>query len=185
MYRLFSKLSLVLLFAFIGSLSTTNAQKGGDVESFNTFIQQAIKTLKSSPAQFETEYILFPLVTGTGSSTNYTYEKMETISKDDMKRYFTGHLPQLSKKQSYIVSNFPASKEKLFEFLAAYEFSEAAVMNGDVEVTPEPPFQGIINLNDNIFSITCSLPMGTFVSWYCIYLDDTQEYKIWGAIYGE
>lgn len=180
-----TKILSLIFITFLLSISTSFAQKGGDDASFKVFLTESIQKLKKSPAQFEAECILYPLAVGTGSRTNYTYEKLETLSKDDLKRYFTNHIKVLTSKKGYIASSLNATEDNLFAFRSAYEFTPAAIENGDVSVAPDPVYKGIINENDVMYVMSCSLPDGTFLSWYCIYLDDTQEYKIWGAIYGE
>lgn len=180
-----TKILTLIFISFLLTFSTSFAQKGGDDASFKTFLKESIQKLKKSPAQFEAECLLYPLAVGTGSRTNYKYEKLETISKDDLKRYFTNHIKALTSKQGYISSSLQAIEDNLFTFRSAYEFTPAAIENGDVTVAPDPVYKGIINNDDVMYVLSCSLPDGTFLSWYCIYLDDTQEYKIWGAIYGE
>lgn len=180
-----TKILSLIFVTFLLSISTSFAQKGGDDASFKIFLKESIQKLKNSTEQFEAECLLFPLATGTGSKMNYFYDKLEALSEDDLKRYFTQQIKTLTSKNGYVLSSLKVNEESLSSFRSAYEFTPEAIENGDVTVAPDPVYKGIINNNDIMYVMSCSLPDGTFLSWYCIYLDDTQEYKIWGAIYGE
>lgn len=177
--RIFSSTFLFVLFVLVTNGTTTFAQTGGTNETFKAFIEESLIKLKSSPAQFEAECLYFPMVFGSGNGTAFTYDKLETISKEDMVYYFSKHLKQLSKKNSFTINSYKASEETMTAFQHGSDYD-----NSDANKKPVYPYSGIINSNDLVFEMMCNLPDETFVIWYGIFLDDTTEFKIWGALYG-